>query len=289
MGAKTLHVVAGELEEWASQDHPRVPLGYDCFDSRTNGGIANGEVAMVMARTEVGKTWFAVNVMVNNPSTPCVFFSIEMAGRYVLERLAAVYTNTPASEVQKEVMETGGSEAIRKTVREMPHLWIDDSQAKTIPEMMEEVEALDPRPKLVVIDYLELIKSFGMGRMEIVDQLAWNVKEFARMTDTAVLVVHQVKRGEFDKGSMNQGHRPLTKTDARFGGEMAVDYQIGLYRPAMSPNITEETRYMMRNQMKFQILKNRNGPPGPFEGTQLYLDPDTWRMSDIRRNTGGMW
>ncbi|NNM31693.1 MAG: hypothetical protein HKO53_01420, partial [Gemmatimonadetes bacterium] len=87
---KDLHTVVEEHYQWASREDYRIPLGWRFFDEATSGGIALGEVLMMLAYSGVGKTWWACNVAINNPQVPVVFFSLEMQGRALAQRLAAV-------------------------------------------------------------------------------------------------------------------------------------------------------------------------------------------------------
>src|SRR5579862_7723563 len=91
--------VIREAHEWAISPHPRLPTGYPFFDDRTDGGAAPGEVILFTARSSVGKTTFALNVMENLAGTPTAMFSLEMHGRYIAQRLAAMHNLTTTHEV----------------------------------------------------------------------------------------------------------------------------------------------------------------------------------------------
>ena len=100
-------------------------------------------------------------------------------------------------------------------------------------EALEEYAATFGQPaRLAVVDYMELVRAPGMSQMESVDKLGWSLKDFARKEDIALVLLHQVKRGD-----NNQGHQPLTMTDARFGGEMSADYVAGAFRPCLNPSL----------------------------------------------------
>ena len=65
---RDLPEVRDELYQWATSDVVRVPMGYRFFDDRTQGGMAPGQAMILLARTGVGKTWWLINVAVNNPN-----------------------------------------------------------------------------------------------------------------------------------------------------------------------------------------------------------------------------
>jgi replicative DNA helicase len=274
-----------ELALWALSDIPRVPIGYGIFDLRTGGGIAPGEVMIFLARTGVGKTWFAINVLANNPEVPAMFFSLEMHGRYVLQRLAAVHQNTPTDGIEATLTRKGSANAVDQTVRDFPLLLVEDEPGIGLGDMLEQVELygeMHEKPvKLVVIDYIELIKSFGQSQQENVDRITWKLKDFARQADVAVIALHQVKRGESKRGVQNQGHVPLSMTDARFGGEMAADYMMGMYKPALDPKLLPAVADSLESDVRLQFLKTRTGGGIDPWGTQHHWDGDTGRITQV--------
>ena len=286
MALRDLGALSTELAEWATSDIPRVPTGYSIFDSRTNGGIAPGEVALFLARSSVGKTWFVINMLNHNPSVPSIFFSLEMHGRYVLQRLTAVHTGVGTDFIENMMMQRGKADAVDQTVLTFPKLMCDDRPGMTLGDMLDSIDEYEEvhgeRPRLIAIDYMELIKAYGSSQMETVDKLAWAVKDFARESDTAVVVLHQVKRGESKKGHQNVGHMPLTMTDARFGGEMAADYVFGMYKPDLDPELGEWDRQHLENDIRLQFLKTRSGGGIQPLGEQHFWDGRTGRIQELK-------
>jgi replicative DNA helicase len=274
-----------ELSQWALSDIPRVPTGYEIFDSRTGGGIAPGEVMIFLSRTGVGKTWFAINVLANNPAVPAMFFSLEMHGRYILQRLAAVHQNMATDKIEATLMRKGSANAVDQTVRDFPLLLVEDEPGIGLGDMLEVVELygeIHEQPvKLVVIDYIELIKSFGQSQQENVDRITWKLKDFARQADVAVIALHQVKRGESKQGVQNQGHVPLQMTDARFGGEMAADYMMGMYKPSLNPKLTPAAATEIDSDVRLQFLKTRTSGGIDWIGKQHHWDAETGRITAV--------
>lgn len=288
---RPLTEVGEELSHWAQSDIPRIPTGYSIYDSRTGGGVAPGEVFLFLARTGVGKTWFAINVANNNPTVPTLFFSLEMHGRYILQRLAGVHMDVSTTMVETALRTKGTAHAVKQTVEDFPKLYIEDTPGRTIGNMLEACDEFEvevgERPLLVLIDYVELLRGFGMSQMETVDSLTWGLKDFAREADVAVVALHQVKRGETNKtrgrsrGFQNQGHLPLSMTDARFGGEMAADYLGAMYRPALDPDRPDYEREMLANDLRLQFLKTRSAGGLHPGGMQHHWDERTGRISEI--------
>lgn len=290
--ARNLTEVRGELIQWATGDIVRVPTGFSLIDKPTGGGPAPGELVMFIARPSVGKTWWALNVVASNPDTPTIFFSLEMHARYLLKRLAAVYTGIPTANIERALREEGWSPAIEKTVENFPKLALGDQPGLGIPDMLvacdDFADEFEARPKLIVIDFMELVRSFGMTDTESVKRLAMSLKDFAREVDSVVVVLHQVSRGaavkrrDSDQAYVDEGHRPLTKGHAAHGGEYSADYMIGAFRPSLDPEMPAHEREARVDDFRMQFLKTRGDYPiDPHNAVRHRWDPPTGRITEL--------
>ena len=75
-----------------------VEFGWHYLDSQS-GGLQAGDMISLVGQPGKGKTWFMLWIALNIWRTlkqPVVFVSLEMSKEQVLERLAAMYTSTPA-------------------------------------------------------------------------------------------------------------------------------------------------------------------------------------------------
>jgi replicative DNA helicase len=292
MALRPLGEVGEDLARWASSDIPRIPTGYSFFDQRSSGGIATGEMMVFLARTSVGKTWFLVNVVVNNPTVPTVLFSLEMHARHILKRIASVYTGVDTEQIEDDLVRYGRSAAVDQTIKAYPHLYIEDEPALSVGDMSdvldEYYERHGQRAVLTGIDFLELVSNFGLSAVEKVKALTQALKNLAREQDTALIVLHQVRRGETHKergmvrGFQNQGHLPLTMSDGNYAGEVLADYLLGMYRPGMDPTMTYNESLAYVHDVRLQFLKTRTGGGVVPWGVQHYWEPGTGKIQEIR-------
>lgn len=290
---RSLDEVRGDLVSWATSDIPRVPTGYSLVDGPTLGGPAPGELMLFVARTGVGKTWWALNVVANNPKTPTIFFSLEMHDRYMLKRLAGVYTGTPTKHIEQSLRNQGWSPALDKTVEEFPLLTFEDQPGLGIPDFMQAcddfAERYEVRPKLVVVDFVELVRAYGNTETETVKRLVAGLKDLARESDVVVLALHQVARGVAvkrrgsDRAYTDEGHRPLTKSSAMHGGEVSADYMVGAFRPGLDPELPVVERQARANDFRLQFLKTRGDEDiDPNLAVQHYWDQPTGRITELK-------
>lgn len=303
MTHRGLDDIVEEHYRWASSTQPRIPLGWSFFDGATSGGIAMGEVAMFLAYSGVGKTWWAINVAANNPSMPMVIFSLEMHSRMLAQRLAACYCGVPTWRIEQDSA-AGHSAHLEKTRTDFPHLSIQDDPGMSLKDMAEGLrEAQEAwggvRPRLVIVDYLELVRSSGLlSSLEAIDKTSREVKNFARAEDVALIVLHQVNANESARASgdrdgyrkvADNGHLPLTRKAARFGGDVAADYTIGAFRPGLDPEMPETVRNVRDREIFFQLLKNRGGSKLHLGGVPHDLDTETWRITEKNEDPDLAW
>lgn len=286
---KSFSSVLKEYAVWATSDHPRVGTGFQFFDTRTNGGVASGEVLLLQARSSVGKTTIANNILVNNKHLPSAFMSLEMHGRYIANRIAAISQGTSTKQIEYELKTKQYSSALQRTAEEFPKLAIFDKPAMSLKNMGEAINEAEnefqEHIQLVVIDFLELIGGVpSLSAVEKIDQLARKVKDFAREFDTAVLLLTQVGRGEG-----GAGHEPLSLTAARYGGETSADYVLGAYRPCLRPGITQAEYELEKWQIYFQFLKSRGGSDLHPGGALHMFNPESMRITEWQHNQPELW
>lgn len=295
MSHRSLGAIVEEHYRWATSTQPRIPLGWNFFDGATSGGIASGEVAMVLAYSGVGKTWIGINIIANNPQIPCVFFSLEMHARMLVQRLAACYCEVPTWQIEQDSA-TGRSAALEKIVTDFPFFSVQDEPGTSLKDMAEGIrEAQEAwhgvRPRVVVVDYLELVRTSGLlSSLEAADKVSREIKNFARAEDVALIVLHQVNSNEMARASgdrngdyrrvADNGHLPLTRKAARFGADVAADYTVAAFRPSLDPEMPESVRQARQNEIFFQLLKNRGGSTLHLGGVPYQLDLDSWRITE---------
>jgi hypothetical protein len=155
---------------------------------------------------------------------------------------------------------------------------------------LDEAEEVWGQPtKLVIIDYLELVKApLGTeGGVATVDSVSRKLKDFARERDCVVVVLHQLSMGASKskktpgaKGNeTDHGHLPVGRLDAKFGGDVAADYTLGVYRPSLDPALEYTERQALADVIKVQFLKSRGGSELDFWGEAYHYDTESLRIT----------
>lgn len=266
-----------DFAEWATDPRPRIGWGLPFFDSRTNGGLARSEICMVQAFSSVGKTSLGLNIIRNNADVPAMIFSLEMSWRMVVSRLTAMETGKSTTQLEGEVRAAGGlTPEFQRVVDKYSKLVCDDTPEITLKEASASferaTEMLGERPRLVLFDYLELIGGGGMmEQSQAVDKASRKVRNWCRKHDCAVVLLHQVGKGE-------GGDQPLDLGSGRYGGFAPMDYVVGAYAPRLRKGITQQEFDACKEEVYLQLLKSRAGDANP-AGVRHRLDSRTLTLT----------
>ena len=229
-----------------------IPTGFPQLDHYI-GGLRPSKLIVLGARPGMGKSGMSLNIAVHvaiQQNKPVLFYSLEMEPVDMMERaiMAISETRTDLGKLKTAV----GQIPNNLKIIDRPSLNITQLRASIVKNKMEMKEL-----GLVVIDYLQLMKSSGGTRNEEVSQLTRELKNISREFKIPVLCLSQLSR-DVEK----RDDKKPKKSDLRDSGsiEQDADTVILLYRDdyynkeSEKPNIAEVI-----------IEKNRDGRIGTFD------------------------
>ena len=173
--------------------------GFHGVDQRVLG-LSRGEMIVLAGRPGAGKTAFALNIAMNvvNRGGLVLFFSLEMAAREQIGRIASAETGIPYEDILRGRM-TGDNQRVLNSfvakIRDMP-LHIDDDACVHINDIRARSRALAQKNNidLIVIDYLQLANGDGKSKYEKVTDVSRGIKLLAREIDCPVMALSQLNR-----------------------------------------------------------------------------------------------
>lgn len=277
--------VGRDYVQFALNPEGRVPFGYEWLDAVLHGGIAPGEVAMLAAGSGNGKTTTLANVFLNDAHIPMLFASIEMPLILIAARLFAM-SQREVYRTLEERLKAGSDNLEGRIARELsaalPHLGLMGVGGPSVQVLEKAVAAYEEqwsqRPKLVAIDYLDLMFP-NSENVEAVNRKFVDLRAFAKANDLGILVAHQLKREVLE----HRNGQPLRLTDTRYGGETQADHVITIYRMVNDRYVMERPALMAehRHTIHVQVPKTRSGmPAGELIGHELGWNEDTLRITD---------
>ena len=240
--------------------------GFKRFDEMT-GGLHGGELFILAARPSMGKTALALNIaqhVATHPQIrkPVAVFSLEMSSSSLLTRLLCA-----AARVDQHKFRIGylNAEERRKLhvaladLTEAP-LYLDDTAGVNLMDVHSKLRRMKSEHglSLVVIDYLQLMSSYGRSenRNQEVSAISRGLKLMAKDLDVPFLVLSQLSRAAETRPG---DHKPQL-SDLRDSGsiEQDADLVAFIYRE----EVYKKDREDVKGLADLIIAKQRNGPIG---------------------------
>lgn len=248
----------------AGNSPPGTLTGYCDLDD-VLGDLRGGQMVVIGARPGGGKTSLAACVAANvaGAGVPALFFSMEMPGSQIGERLVAMGSGVPLNRVARGrdfsaddcgrlagVTAPGGLGTVPVFVDDAG----DQSGASLLSAARRAVRRLGVG--LVVVDYLQLLRPENPqeNRTQQVGLMARRVKQLARECDVPVLCLCQLNRQAEQRGA---DHRPRL-SDLRESGEIEA-HADAVVMLAPQPDQDQGAAVWLIDAV---VAKNRNGPTG---------------------------
>ncbi|EAY4772700.1 replicative DNA helicase [Salmonella enterica] len=236
--------------------------GIEDLDAKT-GGIEPTDLVFIAARPSVGKTELALDIIekVSGQGHGVLFFSMEMSNIQIGERMVSAAGGMPVSRLK--AAEHFDEEDWARLSTGVMHLtgrgvWMVDATNLTIEQIQQTATSLQmkhPEIRLVVIDYLALIKIQSAARYDLaVGEISKGLKNLAKSNGVPVLALSQLSRGVESRPNK----RPMN-SDLKNSGEIEADADIilMLYRDEVyNPDSPA------RGIAEINITKQRNGVLG---------------------------
>lgn len=267
--APALDSIIPSVVDWMDKGDAdgRVPLPYIDFNEIL-GGLKPGQMVIVGARPAVGKSVVALDIArfaALKHKLAVYLASLEMDKHELSLRLIAAEGRVNLKRLQDRELhddEWGKFAEVTARLADIQNLVIDDTPNVTIERLRSELRKMARRAtgpaKLVVIDYLQLMRSSTGGRkgpenrQVEVSELSRNLKLLAREFNVPVVVLSQLNRGVEQRADK----RPAI-SDLRESGslEQDADIVVLLHRD-------DDPESGKQGELDLIIGKNRNGPTG---------------------------
>lgn len=251
----------GVLEEIYERMHTDVKIfgvtsGWVDFDIRF-GGFKKDTLTILAARPAVGKTAFALNLLMNAAvnGTPVALFSLEMSKQQLIYRMVSSYTGIEHEKIINGNLTEEEFEIVkRKTleINSLPIYW-DDTAGITVREIRVKSLLLKRKHNigLIAIDYLQLVE-VGIekgNREQEISYISRQLKKLTKELSTPIIALSQLNRAK------DANHRPQL-SDLRESGaiEQDADSVIFLWRP------TDERKELTC----VDVAKHRHGSLGVY-------------------------
>jgi replicative DNA helicase len=235
-----------------------VQSGFPSLDAIT-GGFQPGEIILVGARTNVGKTALAVSMIERQAKAgiPIGLATLEMSTVQVWNRLVSIRTGTVAASKLRWGRVNGEDfnaimDAASSLSREK--IWTLDATDLTVTGFRSwATRMVDKGVKIIYLDYVGLLNVRGSNapRWEKMGEISRDLKSTARKLGVPIVALVQLDRqapGKKDPGLEN----------IRDSGALEQDADTVLF--LMRSDSSDDTEDVVAGKLK--VKKQRNGPTG---------------------------
>ena len=228
-----------------------ITTGWDVIDDLMDGGLAPGELGVVMAPAGIGKSWLLINIGANavKDGKTVIHYTLELNENYVGQRYDSVFTGIPAQNLKnyREDIES-------KMLTLKGDLIVKYFPTKSIGVMglkahIEKTMMLGKKPDLVIVDYGDLLKvNIKKDKHEALEDLYEELRGMAGEYDIPVWTASQAGRSALEDDIIE-----ADKIASSYGKVMVADFLMSLSR---------KVEDKMSGTGRGHVIKNRFGPDG---------------------------
>ena len=236
---------------YAEASRHTITTGWDVIDDLMDGGLAPGELGVVMAPAGIGKSWLLINIGANavKAGHTVVHYTLELNENYVGQRYDSVLTGINAQSLKnhQETVE-------EKMLSLQGDLIVKYFPTKSVGVMglkahLEKTIMLGKRPDLVIVDYGDLLKiNAKKDKHEALEELYEELRGMAGEYGIPLWTASQAGRSALEEDVIE-----ADKIASSYGKVMVADFLMSLSR---------KVEDKMSGTGRGHVIKNRFGPDG---------------------------
>lgn len=232
-------------------------------------GLRPGDLSIIAARPSMGKTSFALNILLKaamQSKKSVAIFSLEMGSEQIVDRILSQVAGIPMHRITKWQMDETDFNNLGDAMAKVSdtHIYIDDKGGASINELKSKLRRLKVEKgklDLVMIDYLQLMNagtsSFGWNRVQEISEISRWLKELARELRIPIIALSQLSRAVEQRPDKRPQLADLRESGAI---EQDADSVMMIYREDYYDPYTDK-----KEVAQIFVRKNRNGPTGEVE------------------------
>jgi replicative DNA helicase len=227
-----------------------VTTGWDVIDDLMDGGLAPGELGVVMAPAGIGKSWMLINIGANaiKQNKTVIHYTLELNENYVGQRYDSVITGIAAQNLKNY------TDDIEDKLKDISgELIIKYYPTKSVGVMgvkahIEKTIMLGNKPDLIVVDYADLLKVSSKDKHEALEELYEDLRGMAGEYGVPVWTATQANRSALEDDVIE-----ADKIASSYGKVMVSDFLMSLSR---------KVEDKLSGTGRGHVIKNRFGPDG---------------------------
>ena len=237
---------------YRAEDRNPIPTPWPHVNDLLQGGLGAGDVGIIFGNPGGGKSWMltALGAMPVSLGYTVAHYTLELSEGYMGRRYDATFTGLKVQELGLHRQEV--NEMIEKLKGKLiiKEFSMGKASIASIESHIQKMTDLGTRPDLVIIDYVDLLKSKrkSIDRKDEIDDIYISTKALARDLKLPIWTVSQVNRAGA-KDDVIEGD----KAAGSYNKVMIADFAMSLSRKRLDK---------MNGTGRAHIMKNRYGGDG---------------------------
>ncbi|WP_267523203.1 DnaB-like helicase C-terminal domain-containing protein [Campylobacter sp. MG1] len=241
-----------------------IDTGFETLNKYTKG-FKSGELIILAARPGMGKTTFALNILLHSlkRDVGVVFYSLETEAHKIMAKLISQDTGIPLQSLLTARLD-GDMEKMQHSANFLSEktLYIYDNGNLNIEFLRSSLRRLKEEHTnigLCIIDYIQLMNSLNTraDRHVQVSEISRGLKLLALELKLPILALSQVNRSVDSRQN-----KRLILSDIRESGSIEQDADLILFINQSDENYDRENNINAEKHMILEIAKNRSGGLG---------------------------
>ena len=254
------HEYSKDIESrYREEQRIAVPTPWNEFNTLLQGGLGNGDFGLIFGNPGGGKSWalIALGGHAVKMGFNVIHYTLELGEDYVGRRYDAYFTQIPVNVI------SANKSKVESIMEKLPGQLIIKEYApgkasiSTLESHIQKCIDLDFKPDLIIIDYVDLLRSkrSSRERKEEIDDIYVGTKGLARELNLPIWSVSQVNRAG-SKDDIIEGDKAAGSYDKM----MITDFAASLSR---------KKEDKVNGTGRFHIMKNRYGMDGLTYGAKI--------------------
>ena len=244
--------ITGLEERLSKQTRVTQPTKWDSVNELMDGGLAGGELGVIVAPAGIGKSWTlqALGTEAIKRGKTVIYYTLELNAQYVGLRYDTIISGQPTGNLQyykEEVMKAIGQLKGNLIIKYYP---TRTASVNTLIGHLQQCEMQGVKPDMVLVDYADIMKStskFTEKRHQI-GHVYEELRGMAGEFDIPIWTASQANRSALEEDVIG-----AEKVSEDYSKVMTADFVM-----SMSRKVEDK----IANTGRFHVIKNRFGPDG---------------------------
>ena len=244
--------ITGFEERMTHQSRNTQPTGWDSVNDLMDGGLAGGELGVVVAPAGIGKSWTlqALGTNAVKAGLNVIHYTLELNASYVGLRYDTIVSGQPTGNLQYYKEEVLSKISKLKGNLIIKYYPTRTASVNTITAHLQQCELQGIKPDLVIVDYADIMKPTQVfkEKRHSIGHVYEELKGMAGEFDIPVWTASQANRSSLEEDVID-----ASKVSEDYSKVMTADFVM-----SMSRKVEDK----IANTGRFHIIKNRFGPDG---------------------------